>query len=214
MDKNRKFVIYKILGGVAGGSIGMVAGFMAGATYGGNFAVGFRFLGLRGYEATGIIGIIIGALVGAIVGVFFVRHTQKQGQKGIVIDINIALIIGSLFVIWLVVPIWIAHSQYKNTAHEIDLTKRDAWTEIVAVIEDAIYYEDVDALLALTFPGSVSKELVEEKLQKWRDNKYQFSGMGAMIDFNDDSKAYIGIGGLSEKLTVNRIEGRWYLVLE
>jgi len=49
--------------GVVGGIVGMIIG----AYLGGNYAVGFQFNGVRGYEATGQLGFIIGAALGVII---------------------------------------------------------------------------------------------------------------------------------------------------
>jgi hypothetical protein len=46
--------------------LGMV-GMLIGALIGGNFAAGFRFNGVQGYEATGQVGFILGAALGAII---------------------------------------------------------------------------------------------------------------------------------------------------
>ena len=45
-------------------------GWIIGAYIGGNFAVDFIFFGLRGYEASGVIGSTIGALLGLLCGPF------------------------------------------------------------------------------------------------------------------------------------------------
>jgi hypothetical protein len=53
-----------LFGAVAGTGIGLVVG----ATYGGNYATELDFAGLRGYEATGLIGEIIGFFAGGAFG--------------------------------------------------------------------------------------------------------------------------------------------------
>ena len=54
-----------VLGGAA---LGAIAGLFLGALFGGNFASSFQFLHLRGYEATGVLGMALGALVGGVLG--------------------------------------------------------------------------------------------------------------------------------------------------
>lgn len=44
--------------------MGAVAGLLVGALIGGNFATSFEFLKLRGYEATGVLGLLLGMLLG------------------------------------------------------------------------------------------------------------------------------------------------------
>jgi hypothetical protein len=54
--------------------IGLVAsgiGLIIGALFGGNYAQQFVFNGVRGYEATGQLGLILGALIGLISGWWF-----------------------------------------------------------------------------------------------------------------------------------------------
>ena len=41
-----------------------ILGFMVGTYVGGNYAQDFTFLGVRGYEAAGLVGLIIGAITG------------------------------------------------------------------------------------------------------------------------------------------------------
>ena len=42
-------------------------GLLIGAYIGGNFAQGFQFLGVRGYEAASQVGFIVGAALGALI---------------------------------------------------------------------------------------------------------------------------------------------------
>jgi hypothetical protein len=59
-----------ILGGmVLGGGLGL----MLGALIGGNLATSFELIGLRGYEATGIVGLGLGVVAGAYVGARLTR---------------------------------------------------------------------------------------------------------------------------------------------
>ncbi len=58
--------MWRILALVASGlALGML-GLFVGALIGGNFAVDFRFNGVRGYEATGQVGFLIGAATGVV----------------------------------------------------------------------------------------------------------------------------------------------------
>jgi hypothetical protein len=55
-------VVIAIVSGIALGLIGMLIG----ALIGGNFATGFQFNDVRGYEATGQVGFIFGAVIGVL----------------------------------------------------------------------------------------------------------------------------------------------------
>lgn len=57
-------VLAAILGAVVGG----VLLFVLGAFLGGNYANSFEFAGLRGYEATGILGLFVGLIGGGALG--------------------------------------------------------------------------------------------------------------------------------------------------
>jgi hypothetical protein len=57
-----KFVIISFFGLTLG-----VLGMLVGALIGGNFATGFQLLGVRGYEATGQVGLILGAALGVLI---------------------------------------------------------------------------------------------------------------------------------------------------
>ena len=54
-----------------------VLGLLIGILIGGNYAEQFVFNGVRGYEATGQIGLIFGALIGLFAGWWFLFRKQK-----------------------------------------------------------------------------------------------------------------------------------------
>ncbi|HQF62966.1 MAG TPA: hypothetical protein PLA25_06450 [Anaerolineaceae bacterium] len=62
--------------------IGGILGFVLGALIGGNFATGFRFNGVQGYEATAQIGFFLGALVGLVASGWrsFKRQARWEGR--------------------------------------------------------------------------------------------------------------------------------------
>lgn len=62
-----------ILIGVVSGIIGLIVG----ALIGGNYAQQFFFNGVRGYEATGQLGLIIAALIGLISGWWFLYKRKS-----------------------------------------------------------------------------------------------------------------------------------------
>lgn len=63
-----------IAGAAATGMLGMLIG----AWFGGNYAEGFRFAGVQGYEATGRVGFIIGVVVGICLSEFFWRRNKDN----------------------------------------------------------------------------------------------------------------------------------------
>lgn len=62
-----KYVII-FLSTVVIGFIGMVIGTMIGMDIGGNYFVNFTMFGVRGYEATGQLGMIIGGVLFGFIG--------------------------------------------------------------------------------------------------------------------------------------------------
>jgi hypothetical protein len=63
----------KLVAALAGALVGGVALFVIGAFFGGNLATDFTFAGLRGYEATGIVGLLLGVVGGGVLGAQLVR---------------------------------------------------------------------------------------------------------------------------------------------
>ena len=62
---------------LAGGLLGSISLFLLGALLGGNLATSFEFAGLRGYEATGVLGIVAGLLLGVPVGVWLALRSAN-----------------------------------------------------------------------------------------------------------------------------------------
>lgn len=73
--------IYPILGTILFIIPGAVAGLILGAFIGGNFFTGFRFAGVQGYEATGVLGAWIGAPAGLILGGWLGRRLARRNRK-------------------------------------------------------------------------------------------------------------------------------------
>jgi hypothetical protein len=63
----------KLVAALAGALVGGVALFVIGAFFGGNLATDFTLAGLRGYEATGIVGLFLGVVGGGALGAQLVR---------------------------------------------------------------------------------------------------------------------------------------------
>jgi hypothetical protein len=66
------------LAGLGGAVLLGVAGWVVGATIGGNFATDFEFNGLRGYEAVGQIGLIAGLVIGGLLCGWLVWRLTKR----------------------------------------------------------------------------------------------------------------------------------------
>lgn len=62
-----------LLAVLAGALVGGAALFVLGAFVGGNLTPDFSFAGLRGYEATGIVGLLVGMVTGAGLGAQLAR---------------------------------------------------------------------------------------------------------------------------------------------
>lgn len=63
--------ILRVFGMIFVGFVSGCIGLMIGALIGGNYAEQFVFNGVRGYEATGQVGLILGALMGLLAGWWF-----------------------------------------------------------------------------------------------------------------------------------------------
>ncbi len=72
--------IYPILGAILFIIPGAFAGLMLGAVIGGNFFTGFRFAGVQGYEATGVLGAWIGGGAGLFMGGWLGRRLALRGK--------------------------------------------------------------------------------------------------------------------------------------
>jgi len=62
-----------ITGGLVIGMLGMLSA----AWFGGNYAESFQFAGVRGYEATGLVGFIIGTAIGIFLSEYFWRRKKN-----------------------------------------------------------------------------------------------------------------------------------------
>ena len=69
--------LWKILGVLVIVLITPLFGMLVGAWFGGNYAETFRFNGVRGYEATGQIGLLCGIFSLLLVGVCYWARRKK-----------------------------------------------------------------------------------------------------------------------------------------
>ena len=67
-------VVAVIVGGLALGVVGLIAG----ALFGGNYATDFQFGDARGYEATGQLGAIIGLALGAALAALLAARVFRR----------------------------------------------------------------------------------------------------------------------------------------
>jgi len=58
-------------------AVGSCVGLVLGALIGGNFATNFELLGLRGYEATGIVGLCLGLALGGYAAATLTRSRAR-----------------------------------------------------------------------------------------------------------------------------------------
>jgi hypothetical protein len=64
---------------IVGFFVGII-GMLVGAWFGGNFATGFVFNGVRGYEATSQIGFVLFALIGMVTCWRFMAKRKQVGH--------------------------------------------------------------------------------------------------------------------------------------
>ena len=63
--------------------ITLLLGLLVGAWFGGNFSEDFQFNGVRGYEATGQIGLLCGVFVLVLLGAYYwARGRNNKSQNG------------------------------------------------------------------------------------------------------------------------------------
>ena len=77
-------LLWRIIGVLATVIIAMFLGLLVGAWFGGNYAEDFQFNGVRGYEATGQVGLLCGVFVLLLLGAYYWarerNHESKNGE--------------------------------------------------------------------------------------------------------------------------------------
>lgn len=58
----------------------LMLGVLGGAWFGGNYAENIRFNGVRGYEASGEIGLLCGVFALFLLGVYYLVKKNRDGQ--------------------------------------------------------------------------------------------------------------------------------------
>ena len=79
--KMRWKILRNIVGVLAVVSPSLILGWLAGAWFGGNYAENVRFNGVRGYEATGQIGMLCSIFVLLLLGAFCYVKKNRDCQK-------------------------------------------------------------------------------------------------------------------------------------
>lgn len=80
-DGRRRELGVSLFTGLVGGAAGGLIGAVTGANCGGNYATGFQFAGLRGYEATGFIGEIVGFIVMSFLSFVVARRLTRRWSR-------------------------------------------------------------------------------------------------------------------------------------
>ena len=70
-------VVLRIVSVVASGLVLGMLGMLIAAWFGGNYAERFQFAGVRGYEATGLVGFIIGTAIGIFLSEYFLEKKKE-----------------------------------------------------------------------------------------------------------------------------------------
>lgn len=61
--------------------ITLILGMLIGAWFGGNYAENFQFNGVRGYEATGQIGLMCGSFALLLLGAFYWAKNSRKNHE-------------------------------------------------------------------------------------------------------------------------------------
>jgi hypothetical protein len=76
-------LILRMIGVLATVVITLLLGMLVGAWFGGNYAESFQFNGVRGYEATGQIGLLCAAFVLLLLGAYYwAREKNNKPDNG------------------------------------------------------------------------------------------------------------------------------------
>lgn len=62
-------------------TVSSIVMFLIGVFLGGNFFTDFEFLGTRGYEATGNLGILLGLVLGFILSLFYYQKVSTNNKQ-------------------------------------------------------------------------------------------------------------------------------------
>ena len=79
--KKRWKILRNVIGALAMIFPCMILGWLAGAWFGGNYAENVRFNGVRGYEATGQIGLLCGIFALLLLGAFYYAKKNHDHRK-------------------------------------------------------------------------------------------------------------------------------------
>lgn len=76
-------LILRMIGVLTTVIITLLLGLLVGAWFGGNYAENFQFNGVRGYEATGQIGLLCGVFVLILLGAYYwAKGRNNKSQNG------------------------------------------------------------------------------------------------------------------------------------
>lgn len=91
---NKKLILFEVLAAVVVAAVVTTILLFVAINIGGNFFTDFTFIGERGYEATGWIGIILGLPLGGILGAYLIRRKFAMSEQNTSQAILIGLLVG------------------------------------------------------------------------------------------------------------------------
>ena len=79
--KKLRIILRTVIGAVDVISLSLIPGWLIGVWFGGNYAENVRFNGVRGYEATGQIGMMCGVFVLLLLFAFYYVKKNQDRQE-------------------------------------------------------------------------------------------------------------------------------------
>ena len=73
-------ILFAVVGAILMMVVGLMIGLFTGMNIGGNYFSDFEFEGMRGYVATGTIGLRVGAVAGALIGAVLGIALARKGK--------------------------------------------------------------------------------------------------------------------------------------
>lgn len=93
---NKKLILLEVVAAFVMSISGAIFFGLIALMIGGNFMNGFTFWGERGYEATGVLGIIIGLPLGGMLGAYLVRLIFQNFEQKVYFALGLGFLVGSV----------------------------------------------------------------------------------------------------------------------